>query len=290
MEDLINISELLQTIRRIALTPHRRNMQMKGGQSQSRWHGRGIQFAGVRHYMPGDETRFIDWNVTARYQQPFVKYFEEEKEVHILCGLDTSASMSTGSQYRKYVECIATIAYSAMMQQDACGISLFNHSIEKYIPPRSGQNHFMHLLGAMTNTTPKATGTQLDSFLRHCLNTLHRRHWIFLCSDFYALDEMTLLRQCAYQHEVIGILIQENMEQSIPNSGMWRMQDAETKAWFWVDAQDSKWRNQYIQRALEHEARVQNIFKKAGARLLILPQENYLESLMQHIQHRVQVK
>ena len=224
--------ELIKKIRRIQIRTSRIVDEMLAGQYHSIFKGRGIEFEEVRPYQVGDDIRSIDWNVTARAGEPFIKLFREERELSVLLLVDLSASQSIGTHQQTKREVVAELsallAFAAIENNDRVGLTLFTDGIEKYIPPSKGTRHGLRIIRDILYTQPIGRGTDFTGALQHVGRTLRRRSVLFIVSDFMAQGYERALRVATQKHDVIPIVVLDQREQVMPNVGLIRLQDAET--------------------------------------------------------------
>lgn len=224
--------ELIQKIRRIQIRTSRIVDEMLAGQYHSIFKGRGIEFEEVRPYQIGDDIRSIDWNVTARAGEPYIKLFREERELSVMLLVDLSASQSLGTKGQTKRELVAELsallAFAAIENNDRVGLTLFTDGIEKYIPPSKGARHGLRIVRDILYTQPVGRRTDLSAVLEHLGRTSRRRSVVFIVSDFIVAGHERALRVASRKHDVIPIVVADQREQSMPNVGLIRLQDAET--------------------------------------------------------------
>lgn len=248
-------AESLRRVRRIELQTRRLVNDVFAGAYHAVFKGRGIEFDAVRPYEPGDDVRDIDWNVTARAGEPFVKRYIEERELTVMLALDTSASSQFGTARRQKrdvaVEIGAALAYAAIANNDKVGLLLFSDRVELYVPPRKGRNHILRLIRDLLSAQPKGKRTNLALGLQTVNRLLKRRAIVFLMSDFleptdsYAND----LALAAQRHDVIAVVLSDPREETWPDAGLVALRDAETGAVRWVDTAQAAWRNDFQEQA-----------------------------------------
>jgi len=242
----VETAELLKKVRRIEIKTRGLTRQIFAGQYHSAFKGRGMAFNEVREYQVGDDIRSIDWNVTARYNQPFVKVFEEERELTVMLLIDVSGSLNFGStqQFKRDVitEVAAVLAFSAIQNNDKIGVILFSNRVEKFIPPQKGRKHILRIISELLNFEPSGKETNISEALRFLTNAIKKRCTAFLISDFIDFDES--LNQPKFtdaisiannKHDVVAIRIYDDRETQMPPVGLVRFADAETGNYFWVD-------------------------------------------------------
>jgi uncharacterized protein (DUF58 family) len=261
-------SELLKKVRRIELKTRSMSSQVFSGEYHSAFKGRGMTFSEVREYQPGDEVRTIDWNVTARLNHPYVKVFQEERELTAMILVDVSASGAFGShgQLKRELltEICAVLAFSAIQNNDKAGVCFFSDAIEKFIPPRKGRGHILRIIREMVEMKPLGKGTNLEAALDYCTNALKQRCILFVLSDFMSPDAERMLRMANRRHDVVCINIFDRREQEMPDAGIIQVEDPETGALMWIDTSDAKVRQDYARQARMHRLRIENTFKRSG--------------------------
>ncbi|MEA3489222.1 MAG: DUF58 domain-containing protein [Candidatus Omnitrophota bacterium] len=241
--------EIIRKIRRIQITTSRKVTDVFAGQYQSVFKGLGMEFDEVREYLPGDEIRSIDWNVTARMGHPYVKKFVEERELTIMILLDVSMSCRFGTSGRIKSELAAelcsVVAFSAIQNNDKVGMFTFTDRVEKYIPPRKGVRHVLRVVREAIYNRPRGTGTDIENILEHLNRVGTRRTITFLISDFFAPDFRRILSVTNKRHDVIAVAITDPAELELPAAGIIKLHDAETGLPYVVDTSDLKARNLY---------------------------------------------
>ncbi|MGB0165988.1 MAG: DUF58 domain-containing protein [Luteibaculum sp.] len=262
-------SEVLKRVRRIELKTRGLSNQIFSGQYHSAFKGRGMAFSEVREYMPGDEIRTIDWNVTARFNSPFVKVFEEERELTVILMVDVSASYQFGTQEKLkrnlITELCAVLSFSAIQNNDKIGVIFFSDKMEKFIPPKKGKSHILRIIRELIEFEPQSGGTDLTEALNFFNNAIKKRAIAFLISDF--LDDHSFrdaLRHANQRHDLVALQIKDEREESIPAAGLIPFQDPETGEWTWINSSNKKVREQYAKSAARFNERLHKLFKKNG--------------------------
>lgn len=241
-------SELLKRIRKIEIKTRGLSSNIFAGEYHSAFKGRGMTFSEVREYQYGDDIRDIDWNVTARHNRPFVKVYEEEREMTVMLLVDVSRSRlfgAVGPEKREMIaEIAATIAFSAIQNNDKIGMIFFSDKIEKFIPPKKGKRHILFLIRELLDFTPSSPGTDIAVALRYFTDALKKRCTTFLLSDFIDThDYSKALSIAAGKHDVIAIQVYDKRDASVPDVGLMRITDLETGADRWIDTSSKKVRN-----------------------------------------------
>lgn len=262
-------SEILKKVRRIELKTRGLSNQIFSGQYHSAFKGRGMAFSEVREYMPGDEIRTIDWNVTARFNEPYVKVFEEERELTVILLVDVSGSYQFGSEEKLkrnlITELCAVLSFSAIQNNDKIGVIFFSSKVEKFIPPKKGKSHILRIIRELIDFEPEEKGTNIAEALRFFNNAIKKRSIAFLISDF--MDEPSYrdsIRLANQKHDLVALQIKDQREEEIPNVGLIPMQDAESGEWSWIDTSSKKLRTQYRGNALKFNDQLHKLFKKNG--------------------------
>lgn len=256
--------ELIKKIRRIQIRTSRIVDEMLAGQYHSIFKGRGIEFEEVRPYQLGDDIRAIDWNVTARAGEPFIKLFREERELSVMLLVDLSASQSLGTNRQTKRELVAELsallAFAAIGNNDRVGLTLFTDAIEKYVPPGKGKRHGLRLVRDILYTQPIGQGTDLAAALKHLGRTSRRRSVVFLVSDFLDEDYEKPLQVARQKHDVVPIVVADQREMTMPNVGLIRLRDAETGQTVLLDTASRSNRKAYEQWALSQRAERNALF------------------------------
>lgn len=287
-------SELLKKVRRIEIKTRGLSSHLFTGGYHSAFKGRGMSFSEVRLYTPGDDVRAIDWNVTARAGEAYIKVFEEERENTVMFLVDVSRSAVFGShtQFKEeYLsELCAVLAFSAISNNDKVGILLFSDRIERYIPPKKGKQHILRIIREILTAEPQGRGTNLEAALRYIHNGLKKRSVCFVLSDFLAAGYEEALRVLARRHDCIGIHCWDPLERELPDVGILRVADAETGEQIWVDTNNYRLRKHYWQSFEQHVADTQALFRRAGVDFLSLSTtQPYVNALLQFFEKRSKV-
>lgn len=250
--------DLLSRVRSIEVKAKGLSEQVFAGQYHSAFRGRGMAFSEVRNYQVGDDVRDLDWNVTARYASPFVKVFEEERELTMMLLIDLTESTLFGGQHESVKELMAeisaTIAFSAMQNNDKIGAIFFSNQIELFIPPRSGKKHILHIIRELLAFKPKGKSTDINVPLSYLSKTIKKRCTAFLISDFIQTADNPYTQTMSLagrKHDVIALRIYEPQVSELPKWGLTLMEDLENKTYTWVDTSDKKVRATYKQNYLE---------------------------------------
>ena len=258
--------EVFQKIRRIQIRSSHKVDELLTGSWNSAFKGRGIEFEEVRPYQPGDDVRTIDWNVTARSHQPYIKLFREEREMAVQLLVDMSPSLDFGTQSQTKRELVAevgaTLAMSATRNNDRVGLTMFTDQVEKSIPPRKGSRHVLRIIRELLYCQPVSTGTSLQTAVEHLNRTSKRRSVVFLISDFQDHEFEPPLKVARRKHDLIPIVVTDPREMDIPNAGLIRLQDAETGETVVIDTSSRRNRQLYRQLCIEKNERRDAMFNR----------------------------
>lgn len=287
----MDTKELLKKVRKIEIKTRRLSDHIFGGEYHSTFKGRGMTFSEVRQYQFGDDVRNIDWNVTARYNEPYIKVFEEERELTMMLMVDISASklFGTKNSFKDEIatEIAATLAFSATQNNDKIGLILFTDQIELYIPPKKGRSHVLRIIRELLEFQPKSKQTNLDEALKFLSNVMKKKAIVFLLSDFIVDDYKQTLKIVAKKHDITGIRIYDQHEESIPNLGLVQMADEETGDLVLVNTTSKQTRNAYANYYREKVAYFKDSFAKSGAGSLdCRVDESYVTKLLGYFKRR----
>lgn len=280
-------TELLKKVRKIEIKSRGLSKNIFAGEYHSAFKGRGMAFSEVREYQYGDDIRNIDWNVTARYNKPFIKVFEEERELTVMLLIDVSGSREFGTfdKYKKNVitEIAAVLAFSAIENNDKIGVIFFSDKIEKFIPPKKGRSHTLMIIRELLDFEPESKGTNISQALEYLTNAIKKRCTAFILSDF--LDDNKGLQRslsiAGNKHDVVGLRIYDEREAQLPPVGIMKLKDAETGEYLWVDTSDPNVRGYYKHWWEEHNMQLDNAFTKTGVDYTnINTRQDYVRSLM----------
>ena len=283
--------ELLKKVRKIEIKTRRLSNNIFGGEYHSAFKGRGMTFSEVRNYQFGDDVRAIDWNVTARYNEPFVKVFEEERELTLMLIVDISGSEFFGSDnaLKKNIitEISATLAFSALQNNDKVGLILFTDQIELYIPPKKGKTHVLRIIRELIEFKPESKKTDIGIALQFLISVIKKKSIAFILSDFISPDFEKTLRVTSKKHDVTGIRIYDKLEEAIPNLGLVSMFDQETEEIRLVDTSSLELRNKYRKQNSLNFKKINELFTKNGAGTLICrTDESYVKKLLSYFKKR----
>lgn len=264
----MDTQDLLKEVRKIEIKSRGLTNQIFAGEYHSAFKGRGMAFSEVREYQPGDEIRTIDWNVTARFNHPFVKIFEEEREMTVMLLVDVSGSENFGSQRKLkqqvILELSAVLAFSAIKNNDKVGVILFSDKIEKFIAPKKGSSHILTIIRELIDFKPLSKGTDISGALKYFTGVIKKRCTAFIISDFIDHSFDNALKIANKKHDVVALHILDDREKEIPEIGIIPVQDAETGKIMWVDTSDKKLQLAFKAKALEQEKVLKENFAKCG--------------------------
>lgn len=261
-------TELLKKVRRIEIKTRGLSRHIFAGEYHSAFKGRGIAFSEVREYQYGDDIRSIDWNVTARFNHPYVKIFEEERELTVMLLIDVSGSGNFGtvSSYKRDImtEVAAVLSFSAISNNDKIGVIFFSDTVEKFIPPQKGRTHILRIIRELLDFRPASSSTNLNEPLRFLTNAIKKRCTAFIISDFLAPDFEEALRIASNKHDIAALNVYDPVETSIPDIGYVKIADSETGEEKWIDTSSKLTRAAYSQWWNEHTAKLRNTFRRCG--------------------------
>lgn len=288
----MDTKELLKKVRKIEIKTRRLSDHVFGGEYHSTFKGRGMTFSEVRKYQFGDDVRNIDWNVTARYNEPFVKVFEEERELSVFLVLDVSGSNNFGtkekSKFELMLELAAVLSFSAIANNDKIGAIFVSDQVEKYIPPKKGRSHALKIIRDLIQLKAKSKGTSLNEGLRFFRNVVKKRSICFVISDFYdEHDFIEGLKIANNKHDMVALRINDPSERKLPNFGLVKMYDAEKGKIRWVNTGSKSVRERYERKFLRNEKILNDKFRRSGVDYAILSTEGkYLKELNKLFQLR----
>ncbi|NQV72404.1 DUF58 domain-containing protein [bacterium] len=283
--------ELFRKIRQIEIRTKGLVRNIFGGEYHSAFKGTGMEFAEVRPYQFGDDIRNIDWNVSARYDETFIKVFEEEREQTVMLAVDISGSEDFASvgQYKREMaaEICAVVAFSAIQNNDKVGLLLFSDQVELFVPPKKGKKHVLRLIRDLFAHQKKSNGTNIKVALDHLVRVLHRRSIVMMLSDFMDSNFETSLRAIARRHDTIAVHMVDPVEMDLPDVGLLEVTDAETGHQVLVDTGSEDVRNLYVSQAIERERTVEMMFRRLRIdRVPIHTDEGYLDPLIRFFRRR----
>ncbi len=284
-------TELIKKVRKIEIKTRGLSNHLFSGEYHTVFKGRGMSFSEVREYQYGDDIRAIDWNVTARFNHPYVKIFEEERELTVMLLVDVSQSSFFGTQKvfksELITEICAVLSFSAISNNDKVGIIFFSDTIEKFIPPKKGKSHILRIIRELIDFQPVQKGTDVGNALRYLTNMMKKRSICFLLSDFMDNKFLDALNIAARKHDVIGVRIFDEREKELPDVGLLRAVDAETGQVQWIDTSNKRVRIEYAKHYNELFNYARTTFMRCGADLVsINTQQDYAKALMSFFRSR----
>lgn len=261
-------SEIIKKVRKIEIKTRGLSQNIFAGQYHSAFKGRGMAFSEVREYQYGDDVRDIDWNVTARFHHPYVKVFEEERELTVMLLVDVSGSLNFGTVHQTKREMVteiaATMAFSAIQNNDKIGVIFFSDHIEKYIPPKKGRHHILYIIRELLDFKPKSARTDIGMAVSYLTRMMKRRATVFLLSDFYTQKDFSKAVQIANsKHDMIAVQVYDPRAKTLPNIGLMKVKDAETGHEMIIDTGSAKLRQAHTQYWLERQASLRELFSKS---------------------------
>ncbi|MEZ4957749.1 MAG: DUF58 domain-containing protein [Saprospiraceae bacterium] len=283
-------SELLKKVRKIEIKTRGLSRNIFAGEYHSAFKGRGLTFSEVREYQPGDDIRTIDWKVTARYNNPFVKIFQEERELTLMLLVDVSDSEQFGTQgwfkREMLTEIAGVLAFSALQNNDKIGVIFFSDKIEKFIPPQKGKLHVLRIIRELIDFKPEGQGTDIAGALKYFSNVIRKRATVFLISDFIGNDFEDAMKSVRSRHDLIAMQVFDPREMELPSIGLMKVRDAETGQERWLDTSRKKIRTHYKATWLKARNELEQFLKKQGIDFIslrtdrdyVVPMMNFFKS------------
>ncbi len=296
--DTVETTELLKKVRKIEIKTRGLSKNIFAGEYHSAFKGRGMSFSEVREYQYGDDIRNIDWNVTARFNHPYIKIYEEERELTVMLLIDVSNSrvFGTEKQLKKNLitEISAVLSFSAIENNDKIGVIMFSDRIEKFIPPKKGRTHILRIIRELIEFTPESKGTNISGALKYLTNAIKKRCTAFILSDFFDQDDENnqlnyeeALRIASNKHDLIGLQIYDRREGELPPVGLINVQDAETGETLWVDSSNKSVRKAYQNWWQNTNSLIKTTFSQAGVDYTaIATSEDYVKPLVNLFKRR----
>ncbi len=278
-------SELLKKVRRIEIKTKGLSKHIFAGQYQSAFKGRGMAFSEVREYGFGDDIRNIDWNVTARFSKPYIKIFEEERELTVMLMIDVSNSQNFGTKSRfkenLVTELAAVLAFSAIQNNDKVGVIFFSDKIEKFIPPKKGKKHILFIIRELISFKPESKKTDISVALKYLVNVIKKRSTVFILSDFFDKDFTKALQTAKHKHDIVALKIYDEREETMPNIGLIKFEDSETGKEMWINTSNKKVRENFKNRNIANEHNLKQTFLRTGVDYArINTNEDYIKPLL----------
>ncbi len=282
----MDANELLKKIRKIEIKTRGLSQNIFAGEYHSAFKGRGMIFSEVREYQPGDDIRDIDWNVTARQNKPYVKVYEEERELTVMLLIDVSGSGGFGAcgelKKEKMAEIAATLAFSSIQNNDKVGVVFFSDKVEKFIPPKKGKKHILLIIREIINFQPENKGTNIDVALQFMTNAIKKRCSAFLISDF--IDDHDYFKSMSIanrKHDLASIQVYDRRDAEMPNVGLVRVRDMETGSDRWLDTSSSSVRKAYAKSWYERQQKLNSITARSGVDLAsVTTDEDFVKALL----------
>lgn len=285
-------SDILKKVRQIEIKTRGLSQNIFAGEYHSTFKGRGMTFSEVREYGIGDDVRNIDWNVTARFGKPYIKVFEEERELTVMLLIDVSGSRNFGTQSQMkrdmITEIAATLAFSTIQNNDKVGVILFSSKIELFIPPKKGRTHVLHIIRQLIDFHPQENGTDIGMALEYFTNAIKRRSTAFLISDFICdKNYLKSMQLASRKHDLNALQIYDIRDVEMPNIGLLKIKDAETGERIWIDTSDNKTREQYRQYWNNQQQRLEQTFLQSNVdSISIRTDQDYVKELMRLFKQR----
>lgn len=278
-------SELIKKVRKIEIKTKGLSKNIFAGEYHSAFKGRGMTFAEVREYQYGDDIRSIDWNVTARFAHPYIKVFEEERELTVMLLIDVSGSRDFGTvtQMKRdiFTEVAATLAFSTIQNNDKIGVIFFSDKIEKFIPPKKGKKHVLQIIRELIDFKPESDQTDIGLALRYFTNVIKKSSTAFIISDFIDSNFDKVLQIANRKHDIVALQVYDIRETELPDVGLIKLKDAETGTRIWVDTSDIRLRKTYKHAWGERQLALQKCFTKSGVDSVSMStSEDYVKALM----------
>ncbi len=292
----MDANELLKKIRRIEIKTRGLSQNIFAGEYHSAFKGRGVIFSEVREYEPGDDVRDIDWNVTSRHNKPYVKVYEEEREMTVMLLIDVSGSRNFGAagdiKKEKMAEIAATLAFSSIQNNDKVGVIFFSDKIEKFIPPKKGRKHILLIIREIINFEPESIGTDIDIALRFLTNAIKKRSTAFLISDF--IDDHDFFKSMSIsnrKHDLAAIQVYDRRDADMPDVGLVRLRDMETGSDIWVDTSSKSVRANYAKSWYMRQQKLVSATSRSGVDLAsITTDEDFVKALLGLFRRRAVVR
>ena len=288
----MDTKEILKKVKKIEIKTKRLSDHIFSGEYHTSFKGRGMTFSEVRQYQFGDDVRAIDWNVTARYNEPYIKVFEEERELTLMLLVDVSGSQNFGSsdQFKKdfITEVAATLAFSATQNNDKIGLILFSDKIELFVPPKKGKTHVLRIIRELVDFKTSSAGTDVDFALRYLSQVIKKKAIVFVLSDFCTEGNYeNTLKVTAKKHDITGIRIYDKREELLPNVGIANFFDSETHQTVLVDTSSKEMREAYTRKFKLDESKFLSVFRKCGAGTINMDvEQNYVKKLLAYFKSR----
>ncbi len=287
----MDTQELIRKVRKIEIKTRGLSSQLFAGEYQSSFKGRGMSFSEVREYQYGDDVRSIDWNVSARLNHPYIKVFEEERELTLLLMADISKSAFFGASRAQketlMTELCAVLSFSAMLNNDKVGIIFFSDHVEQYIPPQKGRSHILRIIRELVDFKPNGKGTDIEAALEYMMNVQKKRAIVFLLSDFFDRHYEKPLKYASRRHDMVGIRLYDDREIILPKAGLLPVIDLETGRQKWINTSSKTFRQHYSNAFEKNKQYFEKVFLKSGAdQISIATKDSYVKALIGFFQQR----
>ncbi|MCH5222483.1 MAG: DUF58 domain-containing protein [Muribaculaceae bacterium] len=288
----MDAKELLEKVRKIEIKTRGLSQNIFAGEYHTAFKGRGVIFSEVREYQPGDDIRDIDWNVTARHNRPYVKVYEEERELTMMLLIDVSGSSDFGavgvSKKERIAEIAATLAFSSIQNNDKVGVIFFSDKVEKFIPPKKGRKHILLIIREIIDLVPTSNGTDIDAALKFMTNALKKRCSAFLLSDFIDNhDYFSSMSIANRKHDLAAIQVYDRRDAVMPNVGFMRVRDMETGADRWIDTSSAKVRRVFDKAWYDRQQKISSITTRCGVDMVsVTTDEDYVKALLNLFRNR----
>lgn len=288
----MDANELLKKVRRIEIKTRGLSQNIFAGEYHSAFKGRGVIFSEVREYVPGDDVRDIDWNVTSRYNKPYVKVYEEEREMTVMLLVDVSGSRRFGAvgerKMENMAEIAATLAFSSIQNNDKVGVILFSDKIEKFIPPKKGRKHILLIIREIINFEPESKGTDVGNALQFLTNAIKKRTTTFLISDLIDSHDYTKSLQVASRkHDLATIQVYDRRDSEMPDVGLVKMRDLETGAEAWIDTGNKNVRRMYAKAWYDRQQWISRAMTRSGVDMAtVTTDEDFVKTLLELFRRR----
>lgn len=288
----MDAQDIIKKVRTVEIKTRRLSANIFAGQYHSAFKGRGMAFSEVREYQFGDDVRDIDWNVTARFHKPYIKVFEEERELTVMLLIDVSGSLDFGTRRQMksdmVTEIAATLAFSAIQNNDKIGVIFFTDKIEKYVPPKKGRKHILYIIREMLDFHPESKQTDLREPLELLSNVIKRRCTVFMLSDFYVRNDfLQPLTICSRKHDVVAIQVYDPRAKELPDVGLIKVVDAETGSEQYIDTSSRKLREAHQRYWMNRQAKLQETFNRSNVdSVSIATDEDYVKALLMLFKQR----
>ena len=282
----MDATEIIKKVRKIEIKTRGLSHQIFAGEYHSAFKGKGMSFSEVREYQFGDDIRNIDWHVTARFHHPYVKVYEEERELTVILLIDVSGSEDFGThqQFKQELitEIAAVLSFSAIQNNDKIGVIFFSNKVEKFIPPKKGKKHILRIIRELLDFKAEETGTNISEALRYLTNSIKKRSIAFILSDFMDDDFEKAIKIANNKHDVIALQIADKGEEQLPKAGLIQFFDPETKQTMWIDTDNRQVRKTFESFHTKQQEKIDTLFSKAGVdKVTMFTGEDYIKPLKQ---------